>query len=108
MERPAHIDPITGDDVSALFHGTSAVDAILAEGLVPDDGLSDEGMLGEGVTHAVFLTTDPDEAATYGSHVLRVNAAGLDLIVVDGPNGWHYACAETITPDRITLAHLDH
>ena len=59
-------------------------------------------MLGEGVTHAVFLTTDPDEAAEYGNRVVQVKTVGLDLILVDGPNGWHYAAAETIASERLT------
>jgi hypothetical protein len=106
------VDPITGDDLTALFHGTSknGQDSISSLGLVPDDGLSDEGMLGchedgSPITKAVFLSTEPDDAATYGDLLYRVDITGLDYVVVDGPDGWHYAVLETITPDRLRLVH---
>lgn len=106
----ASVDPITGDDLTSLFHGTSTSgqDSIASLGLVPDDGLSDEGMLGlhedgTSITKAVFLSTEPDDAASYGDALYQVDITGLDYVVVDGPDGWHYAVLETVTPDRLHL-----
>lgn len=85
-----------------LYHGTRAPESVLATGLEPRDGLSNEGMLGEGIEEAVFLTPDPLEAAEYGT-VLRVDAVGLTLDIVDGPETYHYFSLETIAPERLLL-----
>lgn len=102
------LDPYTGDDLTAMYHGTNAPEGALErDGLVPMDGLSDEGMLGDGVTEAVFLTPDPHEAAEYGTRLLRVDISGLNYERVDGPDGWHYVVTETIEPERFRTAGQD-
>ena len=96
---PLHL---TLEESDVLYHGTNTSPEFTAQhGLVPSPGLSDEGMLGEGVTHAVFMTPDADEAAGYGRHVYRVDGRGLDLEKVDGPDGYHYVTLTPVSPDRL-------
>lgn len=106
------IDPVTGDDISRLFHGTTAteVENIALHALTPGYGLSNEGMLGTDehgnpIEAGVFCTPDVDEAADYGSVVFEVDISGLDYIILDGPDGWHYVVIDPagIAADRITL-----
>jgi hypothetical protein len=99
-----HPEQHTGsvDESATLYHGSNAdPEHVERHGLQPMPGLSDAGMLGEGVTHAVFMTPDPDEAAGYGSHVYRVDGRGLDLEKVDGPDGYHYVSLSPIEPSRV-------
>lgn len=90
---------------SPLFHGSTRFrrESVHRHGLIPGEGLSDEGMLGDGVTAAVFLTPDEDEARQYGDDVWAVDVSGLDLEVVDGPDGYHYVSLDPIPADRLTL-----
>ena len=85
-----------------MFHGTHPAleQRIVAEGLKAHN-LNQEGMLGEGVTKAVFLTPDKEEAQEYGKKVFSVNTQGLNLIPVEGPYGLHYASPEDIPSHRI-------
>ena len=93
----------TGDNLAKLYHGTNHVTQVMAEGLEPRPGLSNEGMLGEGVEEAIFLTPDPAEARNYGKHVLRVDARKLELGIVDGPQCWHYFSEQAIPVVCLTL-----
>lgn len=85
-----------------MFHGThpELETRIRKEGLRAN-ALNQEGMLGEGVDKAVFLTPDKEEAQEYGGKVLSVNTSGLKLIPVDGPYGMHYASPEDISSHHI-------
>lgn len=93
----------TGNNLAKLYHGTNHVTQIMAEGLEPRPGLSNEGMLGEDIEEAIFLTPDPAEARKYGKHVIRVDARKLELGIVDGPQCWHYFSDEPIPVECLTL-----
>jgi hypothetical protein len=111
QEAPV-VDPLTGEDVSRLFHGTTAnwIESITAHGLMPGYGLGEEDMLGtrpDGtpIECGVFCTPDIDEARDYGSTVFVVDISGLDYIVLDGPEGWHYVVIDPagVPAHRVTL-----
>jgi hypothetical protein len=86
-----------------LYHGSTGDHAeIMRSGLLPMPGLSNEGMLGEGVTEAIFMTPDPEEAAEYGGAVYEIDYDGLDDIEpVDGPQGYHFTSRRPIEPSRL-------
>lgn len=86
-----------------MFHGTHPAleQRILKEGLKARP-LNQEGMLGEGISQAVFLTPDKEEAQEYGKKVFSVDTKGLNLIPVEGPYGLHYASPDDIPSQRIS------
>lgn len=94
----------TGDDLTKLYHGTQHLVHIMQEGLVPRTGLSDEEMLGKGVTtEAIYLTPDPQDAMKYGGNVIQVDARELELMAVNGENCWHYFTQDSIPVERLTF-----
>lgn len=117
---PAHgraqvFDPMTGEDITRLFHGTTAnwVESITIHGLMPGYGLGEEGMLGDDadgnpIECGVFCTPDIDEAGDYGSTIFAVDISGLNYMVLDGPTGWHYVVTDPagVPANRVRL-HAD-
>lgn len=106
------LDPMTGEDVTRLFHGTTVnwVESITSLGLTPGYGLGEEDMLGTDangnrIECGVFCTPDIDEAGDYGSAIFAVDISGLDYIVLDGPDGWHYVVIDPagVPASRVTL-----
>jgi hypothetical protein len=93
----------SSDHLSTMFHGTHPAleGKIKTEGLIAKP-LNQEGILGEGVKSAVFLTPDAEEAQEYGDKVFSVNTEGLNLVKVDGPYGYHYASPSSIPASRIS------
>lgn len=86
----------------SLYHGSHPKnrEGIASEGLVPHP-LTQEGMLGDAVSHAVFLTPNKKEAQNYGADVYHVDIPAKGLIKVDGPSGYHYASTEAIPAKKV-------
>jgi hypothetical protein len=80
------------------YHGTSAVAAILEEGLRPDKTNS----LGCPIKH-ICLSERPGVAAEYGTVVVVVDLEGFDEIPLEGFHNGEMRVHANIPPERIRV-----
>jgi hypothetical protein len=85
-----------------LYHGSHPRnrESISTQGLVPQP-VQQEGMLGDSVSHAIFLTPNKTEAKEYGSDTYQVDVSPKRLIKVDGLKGYHYASTNAIPAKKV-------